>query len=131
MENKLSGTQKHPNIITKRSFNAIARCAQCGGMTATRMKMATTRGEKPRGPVKKKLVPQRRTRGFVNAPLTTVLRFIHSSAASTPPSAATLLPVQHVGSKGCFLHVHTHTRAMLAPVRALYTEDILHGYDEN
>lgn len=30
----------------------------------------------------KKRVPQRRTCGFVNAPLATVLRFIHSSTAS-------------------------------------------------
>lgn len=72
--------------------------------------MATARGEGSRE-VKKKARPQnkekrrarpsksqRRARGFVNAPLTTVLRFIHPPPRlARPPSPFS--PVQHVGSK--------------------------------
>lgn len=62
---------------------------------------------------------------------------IHSSAASARPSAVTLLPVQHVGSKEVvsFTRTRTHTRSKLAPVyergapRA--TRGILHGYAAN
>lgn len=70
------------------------------------MKMATWRetakGKRKKGRREKKRVPQRRARGFVNAPLTTVLKihsFICSASARPSAAAATLLPVQHVGSK--------------------------------
>jgi len=94
--------------------------------------MATTRGEKPRGPVKKKARPSKAHSRFRECATHDCLK-IHSfirrldSAVRRHPSPRATRGIERL----LFTRIHTHTRAMLAPVRALYTEDILHGYDEN
>lgn len=73
--------------------------------------MMMTREEAARSPQR-----EMRSRGFVNAPLTTVLRFIHSSAASAHrPPPPSLSPFRHVGPKEVafythadYTHTHTH-----------------------
>lgn len=68
---------------------------------------------------KARLLSKRRARGFVNAPLTTVLRFIHSFAASLDSSpAATLPPSRHVGPMEVASYTHTHTHTPFCDVYA-------------
>lgn len=99
---------------------AITRCAQCGE-NDKREKRGNGDDDddekKPREALKMR-VPQRermRSRGFVNASLTTVLRFIHSSTALAhrpPPSSLSSndtwgrrrLPFTHT-----LIHTYTHT----------------------
>lgn len=68
----------------------------------TTIKMTDGVEEKPRT---SKSASQRR-RGFVNAPLTTVLRFIHSSASAHRPPPPLRLPR---GVEGVAFYTHAHT----------------------
>lgn len=88
--------------------------------------------ERPRSfASKKKARPSKaRSRFRECATLTTVLRFIHSSAASARRPPPLFSPVQHVGPRRSLPFTRDAYARTLTPVSE-YTESILHGYTVN
>lgn len=76
--------------------------------------------EKPRGPLKKKARPSKARSRFRECATHDCLR-IHSFIRRLgSPSAATLLPVQHVGSKEVAFYTYTRIRAHAGTRTSVY-----------